>query len=115
MSDLKLILPKDWLSPQWEEISREKSEVQITIKLGHIDPENKADSLLTSGNLVATVDGEAVSVHGISTRGTMTKFFETMTKIAASGWMQGYTPKRYRKSEVNLTKYEMKNMILQPI
>ena len=43
MSDLKLILPKDWLPPQWEEISREGSEIQITIKLGHIDPENKTE------------------------------------------------------------------------
>jgi hypothetical protein len=97
MSDLKLILPKDWLPPQWEEISREESEIQITIKLGHIDPENKADPLLTSGNPTATVDREAVSVHGISTRETMTKFFETMTKMSASGWMQGYTPEKIQQ------------------
>jgi hypothetical protein len=97
MSDLKLILPKDWLPPQWEEISREGNEIQTTIKLGHIDPENKADPLLTSGNPTATVDGEVVSVHGISTRGTMTKFFETMTTMAASGWMQGYTPEKIQQ------------------
>ena len=97
MSDLKLILPKDWLPPQWEEISREGSEIQITIKLRHIDPENKADPLLTSGNPIAMVDGEAVSVHGISTRGTMTKFFEYMTKMADSGWMQGYTPEKIQQ------------------
>ena len=46
MDDLKFILPKDWLPPQWEEIAREESEIQITIKLGHIDPENKADPLI---------------------------------------------------------------------
>jgi hypothetical protein len=92
MSDLKLMLPNDWLPPQWEEITREKSEIQLTIKLGHFDPENNADPLLTGGNPTATVDGEAVTVHGISTRGTMAKFFETMTKMAASGWVQGYTP-----------------------
>ncbi|MHB8279862.1 MAG: hypothetical protein ACYDIA_19750 [Candidatus Humimicrobiaceae bacterium] len=65
MDDLKSILPKDWLPPQWEEIAREESEIQITIKLGHIDPENKADPLLTSGNPTAIVDGKAVSVLGI--------------------------------------------------
>jgi hypothetical protein len=92
MSNLEFILPKDLLPSQWEEISREKSEIQVTIKLGHFDPENKADPLLTGGNPTATVDGEAVTVHGISTRGTMVKFFETMTKMAASGWIQGYTP-----------------------
>jgi hypothetical protein len=97
MSNLELILPKDWLPPQWEEISREKSEIQETIKLGHFDPENKADPLLTGGNSTATIDGEAVTVHGISTRGSMAKFFETMTKMAASGWMQGYTPEMIQK------------------
>jgi hypothetical protein len=97
MSDLKLLLPKDWLPPQWEEISREKSEIMVTIKLGHIDPENNADPLLTGGNPIATIDGEEVSVHGITTRGTMVKFFETMTKMAASGWIQGYTPEMIQK------------------
>jgi hypothetical protein len=97
MDDLKSILSKEWLPPHWEEISREESEIQVTIKMGHIDPENKADPLLTSGNPTAIIDGEAVSVHGISTRGTMTKFFETMTKTAASGWMQGYTPEKIQQ------------------
>jgi hypothetical protein len=97
MSNLKLVFPKDWLSPRWEEISRDESEIQVTIKLGHIDPENKADPLLTSGNPTATINGEAVSVHGISTRGTMSKFFEAMTNMAASGWMQGYTPEKVQQ------------------
>ncbi|MEI7615928.1 MAG: hypothetical protein WCJ54_04365 [Actinomycetota bacterium] len=92
MNELKSIIPKDWLPPCWEEISREESDTQIIIKIGHIDPENNADPLLTSGNPTAIVDGEAVTVHAVSTRGTMAKFFETMTKMAALGWMQGYTP-----------------------
>jgi hypothetical protein len=97
MDDLKLVFPKDWLPQHWEEISREENGFQITVKLGHIDPENKADPLLTSGNPTAVVNGEAVSVHGISTRGTTVKFFEAMTKMADTGWMQGYTPEKIQQ------------------
>lgn len=92
VNTLNLNLSKNWLLKGWEEISRDGNENQLTIKIGHINPEEKADPLLTGGSQTATVNGEAVSVHSISTRGTMTKFFETMTKMAASGWMQGYTP-----------------------
>ncbi len=92
MSKLAVALASNWLPKGWAEISRESTEVQVAFKLGHLDPENQANPLLTSGNPTATVDGETVSVHGITPRGTMTKFFEGMTKMAESGWMKGYTP-----------------------
>lgn len=90
--NLKNRLPKGW-----EEISRNESEDQVVLKLGHLDPENKANPILTSGNPTAVVDGETVSVHGIAPRGTMTKFFDSMTKMAATGWMKGYTPEKVGK------------------
>lgn len=89
--ELKL---KNWLPKGWEEVSRDGNDQQVNIKLGHIDPENKANPLLVSGETSAVVGGEAVSVHGIAPRGTMTKFFDSMTKMAATGWMKGYTPKK---------------------
>ncbi|NMB70123.1 hypothetical protein GYA27_02890 [candidate division WWE3 bacterium] len=87
-------LPKNWLPKNWEEISRTGSNTQIVINLGHIDPENQANSILVSGQTTANVDGETVSVHGIAPKGTMTKFFDSMTKMAATGWMEGYTPEK---------------------
>lgn len=87
--NLKNRLPKGW-----EEVSRQGNDQQITIKLGHIDPENKANPLLVSGQTTAVVGGEAVSVHGITPKGTMTKFFDGMTKMAATGLMKGYTPEK---------------------
>lgn len=92
MNQLTINLPPNWLPRGWEEVSREGSENMVTLKLAHLDPENQANPLLVSGNPTAVVDGETISVHGISPRGTMTKFFETMTAFAASGWMEGYTP-----------------------
>jgi hypothetical protein len=92
VNKLTLNLAGSWLPKEWEEVSREGTEMQLTLKLGHIDPENKANPILTSGNPVANVGGETVSVHGIDSRGTMTKFFESMTKMAETGWMKGYTP-----------------------
>lgn len=94
VNKLTLTLSNNWLPKGWEEISRDGNDMQVVLKLGHIDPENKANPLLTSGNPTANVNGEAVSVHGIETRGTMTKFFESMTKMAESGWMKGYTPEK---------------------
>lgn len=89
---LTIKLPSDWLPKGWVEVSREGNENIVTLKLCHLDPENQANPLLTSGNPTAVVNGETVSVHGITPRGTMTKFFDTMTAFAASGWMEGYTP-----------------------
>jgi len=85
--NLKKRLPKGW-----EEVSRQENDLQVTIKLGHINPEDKANPLLVSGDTSAVVGGEAFSVHGIAPKGTMTKFFDSMTKMAATGWMKGYTP-----------------------
>lgn len=87
-------LPKNWLPKGWVEISQEGNENMVTFKLCHLDPENQANPLLTSGNSTAVVNGETVSVHGITPRGTMTKFFDTMTAFAATGWMEGYTPQK---------------------
>jgi len=95
-SSFNISLPKNWLPKNWVEISRDSSEMQILFKLGHINPEDIANPLLTSGNPVANVGGEAVSVHGIESRGTMTKFFETMTKFAETGLMKGYTPEKIK-------------------
>ena len=89
---LKSRLPKGW-----EEVSRMGNDQQVTIKFGHIDPENKANPLLVSGETSGVVGGEAVSIHGIAPRGTMTKFFDSMTKMAATGWMKGYTPEKIGK------------------
>jgi len=96
MSTNQLIinLPKNWLPKSWVEVSRQGNENQITIKLGHINPENGANPLLTSGNPTAEVNGETVSVHGIAPRGTMTKFFDSMTKMAQEGWLKGYSPQK---------------------
>jgi len=89
---LNINLPSGWLPKGWVEVSQEGNESLVTIKLCHLDPENQANPLLVSGNPTAEINGETVSVHGITPRGTMTKFFDTMTAFAATGWMEGYTP-----------------------
>jgi hypothetical protein len=96
-NQLTINLPKNWLPKGWIEVSREGNESMVTFKLCHIDPENQANPLLVSGNPTAVVNGETVSVHGINPRGTMTKFFDTMTAFAATGWMEGYTPEKITK------------------
>jgi len=93
-NQLTINLPKNWLPKSWVEVSQEGNENMVTLKLCHLDPENQANPLLISGNPTAVVNGEAVSVHGIAPRGTMTKFFDTMTAAAATGWMEGYTPQK---------------------
>lgn len=87
-------LSKNWLPKNWVEVSKEGNENLVTFKLCHLDPENQANPLLTSGNPTAVVNGETVSVHGITPRGTMTKYFDTMTAFAATGLMEGYTPEK---------------------
>ncbi len=89
-----LNLPSGWLPKGWDEVSRDGNEIMVTLKLSHLDPENQANPLLISGNPTAQVNGETVSVHGIAPRGTMTKFFDSMTAMAATGWMKGYTPEK---------------------
>ena len=91
---LTIKLPKNWLPKGWLEISQEGNEGMVTFKLCHIDPENQANPLLTSGNPTAVVNGETVSVHGITPKGTMTKYFDSMTALAATGCMEGYTPEK---------------------
>lgn len=108
------ILPKNWLSFGWEEISRRNNENQLLITIGHINPEDKANPVLTSGNPSQVVNGEAVAVHGISTRGSMTKFYEAMKKMAATGWMPGYTPEkienmRNQNNKLLNEKYDMQS------
>ncbi len=93
-NQLTISLPKNWLPKNWVEVSQEGNENMVTIKLCHLDPENQANPLLVSGNPTAEVNGETVSVHGITPRGTMTKFFDAMTALAATGWMTGYTPQK---------------------
>jgi len=92
-----LNLPPSWLPKGWVTVSQEGNENMVTIKLCHLDPENQANPLLVGGNPTAEVNGETVSVHGITPRGTMTKFFDTMTAMAATGWMEGYTPQKITK------------------
>lgn len=87
-------LSKNWLPTGWIEVSKEGNENMVTFRLGHIDTENQANPLLVSGMPTAEVNGETVSVHGIAPRGTMTKFFESMSTMAATGWMPGYTPEK---------------------
>jgi len=94
---LTINLPSNWLPKGWVEVSQEGNENIVTLKVSHIDPENQANPLLVSGNPTAVVNGENVSVHGITPRGTMTKFFDTMTAFAASGWMEGYTSQTINK------------------
>lgn len=94
MNQLITKLSPNWLPKGWVEVSQEGNESMVTFKLCHIDPENQANPLLVSGNPTAEVDGETVSVHGITPRGTMTKFFDTMTAFAATGWMEGYNPQK---------------------
>jgi len=91
---LTIKLPKNWLPKGWLEISQEGNESMVTFKLCHLDPENQANPLLTSGNPTAVVNGETISVHGITPKGTMTKYFDSMTALAATGWMEGYTPQK---------------------
>ena len=93
-NQLTIKLPANWLPKNWVEVSQEGNESMVTFKLCHLDPENQANPLLTSGNPTAVVNGETVSVHGITPRGTMTKFFDAMTALAATGWMEGYTPQK---------------------
>lgn len=107
---------KNWLSAGWEEISRNGNENQLVIQIGHINPEDKADPMLTSGNPSQVVNGEAVAVHGISTRGTMGKFFKTMTEFAQTGLMKGYTPAKVQElrgqfNEMQNEKYDMTSNI----
>ena len=86
---LNLNLSSGWLPKGWVEVSREGNEAMVTFKFSHLDPENQANPLLVSGSPTAEVNGETVSVHGITPRGTMTKFFDSMTAMAATGWMEG--------------------------
>jgi hypothetical protein len=111
--NLEKFLPRSWLPLGWEEISRYGNENQLVIQIGHINPEDKADPVLTSGNPSQVVDGEAVAVHGISTRGSLTKFYEAMKKTAATGWMKGYTPAKIEnmRSEHNKLWNEKYDMI----
>ncbi|MCL4366844.1 hypothetical protein M1563_01600 [Patescibacteria group bacterium] len=107
---------KNWIAEGWEEISQQGNANQQTVNIGHIDPENKADPMLTSGNPSQMLNGEAVAVHGITTRGTMTKFFETMNQMAASGWMKDYTPGKIQQlrnqfNQVQNEKYDMTSEI----
>lgn len=96
-NQLTINLPKNWLPKGWVEVSRDGNGNMATFKLCHIDPENQANPLLISGMPTAEVNGEVVSVHGITPRGTMTKFFNTMTTFAETGLMKGYTPEKITK------------------
>ncbi|MFA5750131.1 MAG: hypothetical protein WC895_02830 [Candidatus Shapirobacteria bacterium] len=93
-NQLTINLSSNWLPNGWVKVSQEGNENMVTYKLCHIDPESQANQLLVSGNPTAVVNGETVSVHGITPRGTMTKFFDAMTTLAATGWMEGYTPQK---------------------
>jgi len=95
-----------WLPKGWQEISRIENDQQVTIRIGHINPEDKAEPMLTSGNPSQTVGGEPVAVHGITTRGTMTKFYESMKVMAATGWMKGYTPEKIEKMRGDANKLQ---------
>lgn len=101
-----------WLPKGWEEISRIENDQQCTIRIGHINPEDNADPMLTSGNPSQTLGGEPVSVHGITTRGTMTKFYESMKAMAQTGWMPGYTPEKieHMRSQANKLQHEKYDM-----
>jgi hypothetical protein len=101
---LKDSIPKSWLPEHWEEIDRGGNEQQVIIRFGHFNPEDKADPLLVSGQPTAEINGEAVSVHGVSTRGSMKVFFESMTKMSASGFMQGYTPAKIQEIRAQFNK-----------
>ncbi len=105
-NQLTINLPKNWLPKNWVEVSHEGNENMVTIKLCHLDPENRANPLLVSGNPTAVVNGETVSVHGIAPRGTMTKFFDTMTALAATGWMTGYTPQKITEIRGNFNQMQ---------
>lgn len=101
-----------WLPKGWEEISRIETNQQCTIRIGHRNSEDNADPMLTSGNPSQTLGGEPVAVHGITTRGTMTKFYESMKAMAATGLMKGYTPEKIEKmrGQANKLQHEKYDM-----
>jgi hypothetical protein len=108
MGNFNTVFSKKDLPTRWEEISRNDNGTQLSIRLGHIDPGNKADKVMTSGMPIAMVDGQAVTVHGISKPNTMTEFFNAMTAMAQSGFAPGMKPEDINalRSQYNTLKNE---------
>ncbi|MCX6695077.1 MAG: hypothetical protein NTU61_02110 [Candidatus Altiarchaeota archaeon] len=89
------ILPLGWLPKTWEEYSKTEGGSQIAVMLGHINPENKADPKLLNPGVLPESPGGNVYAAGVrTTKGTMSKFFETMSESAATGFMRGWTPEK---------------------
>ena len=108
MVDLNSVFSKKDIPAHWEEISRFNNGTQLNVRLGHVDPGNKADKVMTSGMPTATVNGQVVSVHGISKPNTMTEFFNAMTTMAESGFAPGMKPEDINalRSQYNTLKNE---------
>ncbi|MEK7580080.1 MAG: hypothetical protein AAB465_00485 [Patescibacteria group bacterium] len=111
--------PKNWLPTRnWEEVSRQAGENQITIRLRHINPEINIAPELTKGygEGKSISESESIAYHGISTRrgSGMKDFFEGMTKMAESGLTSGVSmasvqnlKNQYQKADVDVSgKYD---------
>jgi hypothetical protein len=92
MNKFSTIFNKKDIPACWEEISRSNNGMQLNIRLGHINPGNKADKLMTSGMTTSDVDGNSITIHGISAPATMTEYFDSMMALAQSGLVPALKP-----------------------
>jgi hypothetical protein len=92
MNKFDTIFNKKDIPDCWEEISRSDNGLQLDIRLGHINPGDKADKLMTSERPATDVDGNPIVIHSISVPGTMTAFFDSMMTLAQSGLIPTIKP-----------------------
>lgn len=120
MKRIENIIPKGWLpSLRWEEFSRygKGSENQIAVRIGHINPEDRADpKLITAGVLSSSPNKTVYAVGSRTLKGSTGKFFETMGEMAGMGMMRGWTPAKVQKlreeiNEGNPEKYDYNAVI----
>jgi hypothetical protein len=116
MNELNNVFSKKDLPSRWEEISRFYNGIQLNVQIGHIDPGNKADKIWTSGMTTQVVDGQTVTVHSITQRGTMTQYFNGMMAAAQSGFVPGIKPEnitamRSQYNQVRDEKYDVDMML----